>query len=79
MVASKKEATDHGFLVVKFKSSLRKFYGRHHDLVNSNGISVSQMCTSMLYLSYSQSNIFLIHDLTGTAYPSGAHEFTPGF
>ena len=22
-----------GFLVVKLKSSLRKFYGRHHDLV----------------------------------------------
>jgi hypothetical protein len=23
-----------GFLAVKLKSSLRKFYGRHHDLVN---------------------------------------------
>ena len=32
-----------GFLLVKLKSSLRKFYGRHHDLVDRYGISVSQM------------------------------------
>ena len=31
-----------GFLLVKLKSSLRKFYGRHHDLVDHYGISVSQ-------------------------------------
>ena len=30
-----------GFLVVKLKSSLRKFYGRHHDLVDRYGISVT--------------------------------------
>ena len=30
-----------GFLLVKLKSSLRKFYGRHHDLVDRYGISVS--------------------------------------
>jgi hypothetical protein len=29
------------FLLVKLKSSLRKFYGRHHDLVDHYGISVS--------------------------------------
>ena len=29
-----------GFLLVKLKSSLRKFYGRHHDLVDYYGISV---------------------------------------
>jgi hypothetical protein len=29
-----------GFLLVKLKSSLRKFYGRHHDLVDRYGISV---------------------------------------
>jgi len=29
------------FLVVKLKLSLRKFYGRHHDLVNRYEISVS--------------------------------------
>ena len=32
-----------GFLSVKLKSSLRKSYGRHHDLVDRYGISVSQM------------------------------------
>jgi len=25
-----------GFLLIKLKSSLRKFWGRHHDLVNRN-------------------------------------------
>jgi hypothetical protein len=34
-----------GFLLVKLKSSLRKFYGRHHDLVDRYEISVSQMTT----------------------------------
>jgi hypothetical protein len=29
-----------GFLLVKLKSSLRKFYRRHHDLVDRYGISV---------------------------------------
>jgi len=36
--------------VVKLKSSLRKFYGRHHDLVNRCGITVSQMTTDKLRL-----------------------------
>ena len=36
---------NHGFLFVKLKSSLRKFYGRHHELVDRYGISVSQMTT----------------------------------
>ena len=31
------------FQMVKLKSSLRKFYGRHHDLVDRYGITVSQM------------------------------------
>jgi hypothetical protein len=30
-----------GFLLVKLKSSLRTFYGRHHDLVDRYGLSVS--------------------------------------
>jgi hypothetical protein len=33
------------------KSSLRQFYGRHHDLVDRYGISVSQMTTDMFHLS----------------------------
>jgi hypothetical protein len=40
-----------GFFLVKLKSSLRKFYGRHHDLVDRYGISVSQMTTDMFHLS----------------------------
>ena len=40
-----------GFLFVKLKSSLQKFYGRHHDLVDRYGISVSQMTTDMFHLS----------------------------
>ena len=38
-------------LVVKLKSLLRKFYGRHHDLVNRYGISVPQISTDMFPLS----------------------------
>ena len=40
-----------GFPLVKLKSSLRKFYGRYHDLVNLYGIYVSQMTTNMFALS----------------------------
>jgi hypothetical protein len=40
-----------GFLLVKLKSSLGKCYGRHHDLVDRYGISVSQMTTDMFHLS----------------------------
>ena len=40
-----------GFLLVKLKSSLRKFYGHHNDLVDRYGISVSQMTTDMFHLS----------------------------
>jgi hypothetical protein len=39
------------FLLVKLKSSLRKFYGQHHDLVDRYGIYVSQMTTDMFHLS----------------------------
>jgi hypothetical protein len=40
-----------GFILVKLKSSLRKFYGRHHDLVDRYGISVSKMSTDMFHRS----------------------------
>ena len=40
-----------GFHLVKLKSSLRKCYGRHHDVVDRYGISVSQMTTDMFHLS----------------------------
>jgi hypothetical protein len=38
------------FLVIKLKSSLRKFYCRHLDFVNRYGLSVSQMITDMFRL-----------------------------
>jgi hypothetical protein len=40
-----------GFLLIKLKSSLRKFYGRHHDFVDRYGISVTQMTMAMFHLS----------------------------
>jgi hypothetical protein len=39
----RKKLLNQGFLLVKLKSSLRKFYGRHHDLVDRYGIFVLQM------------------------------------
>ena len=53
-----------GFLLVKLKSSLRKFYGRHYDLVDPYGISVSQMIMDMFHLSWALPGPFLIHDLS---------------
>jgi len=43
------------------KSSLRKFYSRHHDLI---GNSVSQITTIMFHLSQTLSGPFLNHDLS---------------
>jgi hypothetical protein len=40
-----------GFLPAKWKSLLRKFYGRHCFLVNRYGIFVSQMTTDMFHLT----------------------------
>jgi hypothetical protein len=37
--------------LVKLKSSLRKFYGRHHNLVDRYGKSLSQMTTNMFRLT----------------------------
>jgi hypothetical protein len=53
-----------GFLLVKLMSSLRKFYGRHHDLVDRYWISVSQMTTNMLRLSWTLPGPFSVHDLS---------------
>ena len=49
-VAANKKILNQGFPVDKLRSSLRKCYGRHHDLVNCNGISESQMITDMIRL-----------------------------
>ena len=39
------------FQMVKLKSSLRKFYGRHHELVDRYGITISQMVSDMFLTS----------------------------
>ena len=39
------------FQMVKLKSSLRKFSGRHHELVDRYGITVSQMISDMFLTS----------------------------
>ena len=83
-----------GFLLVKLKSSLRKFYGRHHDLVDRYGISVTND-HGYVPLVVNTSRSFPHYDITGfatrpinmtgatsetgTAYPSGEPEITPGF
>ena len=36
----------------RVESSLRKFYGRHHELVDRYGITVSQMISDMFLMSY---------------------------
>jgi hypothetical protein len=50
--------------MVKLKSSLRMFYGRHHDLIDRYGISVSQMTTDVFHLSETLPGPFLIHGLS---------------
>ena len=59
-----RQLLNQSFLLVKLKSSLQKFYGRHHDLVDRYGIYVSQMTTDMLQLSYTLPCPFIIHDLS---------------
>ena len=80
-----------GFLLVMLKSS---FYGCHHDLFDCYGISVSQMTTicstcrkhfpvlssfTTYYRVCKYINTTGATSGAGTAYPSGASEFTPGF
>ena len=69
----KRKLVNQGFLVVKLKSSLRQFYGRHHDLVII--ITVTEyLCHKLTLiicsvgLSLSQSDPFLIHDLSPSLY-----------
>ena len=77
-----------GFLLIELISSLRKFDGRHHGLVNRYRIAVSQMTTDILCVSNTLSvlssfmtyyRVCIYHyDTSGTSgagndYPSGAH------
>ena len=69
---------NNGFLLVKSKSLLRKFYRRHHDLVGRYGISVSQMTTNLFRFSILSSLILVCKKINmmgttswaGIAYPS---------
>jgi len=82
-----------GFLVVQLNSSLLKFYGRHHDLVNRCIISVSQwsricsVCSnhnpvlSSFMANHRVSNKNNTTDATcgaGTIYPFEVAELTRG-
>ena len=66
-----------GFLEVKFKSSLRKLYGHHHDLFNNPyGITVSEIA---IFYICNKSNITGATFGEGAAYPfRGALRFTSG-
>jgi hypothetical protein len=55
---------NHGFLLVKLKSSLRMFCDRHHELVDRYGISMSQITTDIFHLSLELPGPFLVHDLS---------------
>ena len=79
-----------GFLLAKLMSSLRQFYGHHYDLVNHYGIYVSQMTTGMFHFLFlfsfmayhrvcNRSNTTGATSGAGTAHPSGAAKFNPGF
>ena len=71
-----------GFLLVRLKSSLGKFYGRHHDLVDRYGISVSQMTTDMFHfpvLSSFMTSHRICNQINTMGVTSGAPEFTSGF
>jgi hypothetical protein len=76
---------DEGFLVVKLKSSLRKFYGRHNNLVNRYDIAVSQIIHFPVLSSFMTYHLACNWSITtdtrsgaGTAYPL-VPELTPGF
>jgi hypothetical protein len=45
LITRKIPVLSEGFRVVRLKSSLRKFYGHHHHLVDRYGVSVSQICS----------------------------------
>ena len=82
------------FLLIKLKSSLRKFHGRHDDLVDRYGKYVSQMttiCSSCRQHFPILSSLMTYHRIcnqintksttsgAGTTYLSRAPEFTHGF
>ena len=39
-----------GYLLPRLKAALKKFYGRHHDVIDRFNVSVSQMTSDMFYV-----------------------------
>ena len=78
-----RKVLNQGFLLVKLKSLLRKYFGRHYDLVNLNryGIYVSQMTTNIFHLQQELpvlSSFMTYHRVSNQSNTTIAHEFTPG-
>jgi hypothetical protein len=82
---------NHGLLVIKLKSSLPKFNGYHHDLVNHYRVFVTDVHGCVLFVVITVHSSFMTyHSVSnksktrgntcgaGTSYPSGAPEFIPG-
>ena len=42
---------EHGYVATGLKSSLQKFYGRHHELVDRYGVSICAMKTDLFNVS----------------------------
>ena len=67
------------FLLVKLKSSLRRFYCRHHDLVDRYGHFPVLSSFITFHWICNQINSMGVTSGAGTANPSGALDFIPGF
>jgi hypothetical protein len=76
-----------GFLVLKLYSSLGKFNGRQDDMVNRYAVTNNHWYVPFVVItiwSFPHSWLVTCNTTgvtcgTGTTYPSGVHEFTPGF
>ncbi len=42
---------EQGYVVIRLRSSLQKFYGRHHELVDKYGVTISNMRNDLFPLS----------------------------
>jgi hypothetical protein len=88
----KRKLLNQGFLLAKLKLSLRKFYGGHHDLTAVEYLRhkwprICSTCRKHFFRSFPRSWLItgFVTRLTpmgatsgaGTAYPSGAPQFTP--
>ena len=56
-----------GYNALRLKSSLQKFYGRHHNLVDRYEISISQMTMDLLLFTHMFSFLFRCQDMYRTS------------